>query len=136
MADLSKALGGWSTDESWAEQARAERSAFLAFVAERTGPDAESDEPTYAQVVGAIKGAFAGAGSWLYSAGVAVVTGFISGITSKIAEEKGNTVRMVESSTENYWYGFSPFTWFITPVITTVAAEYEPAAGAPVPPKK
>jgi len=54
----------------------------------------------------------------------------IDEVTKKIAEEKGNTVRMVESTTENYWYGFSPFTWIITPVVTTVAAEYEPAPGA------
>jgi len=52
----------------------------------------------------------------------------IRNVTSEIATENGNTVRMVESSVENYWYGFSPFTWIITPVVTTVAAEYEPTA--------
>ena len=52
----------------------------------------------------------------------------IRNVTSEIAAENGNTVRMVESSVENYWYGFSPFTWIITPVVTTVAAEYEPTA--------
>ena len=48
--------------------------------------------------------------------------------TSEIAEEGGDTVRIIQSATENYWYGFPPFTWVITPVITTVAAEYEPTA--------
>jgi hypothetical protein len=48
-------------------------------------------------------------------------------LTAEIAAEKGNTVRMVESTSENYWYGFPPFTWILTPVITTVVADYEPA---------
>lgn len=52
----------------------------------------------------------------------------INVLTEEIATEKGDTVRMVESTSENYWYGFPPFTWIITPVITTVAADYEPAA--------
>lgn len=51
-------------------------------------------------------------------------------MTREIAEEQGNTVRMVESRAENYWYGFPPFTWILTPVITTVAADYEPSAQA------
>jgi hypothetical protein len=51
-------------------------------------------------------------------------------ITQEIAAEKGNTVRMVESMSENYWYGFPPFTWILTPVITRVAADYEPSAEA------
>ena len=41
--------------------------------------------------------------------------------------EKGDVDRMIESSTENYWYGFPPFTWILTPVITTVTADYEPS---------
>jgi hypothetical protein len=49
-------------------------------------------------------------------------------LTEEIAMEKGDTVRIIESATENYWYGFPPFTWIITPVITTVTADYEPAA--------
>lgn len=50
----------------------------------------------------------------------------IDKLTDEIAEEKGDTVRMVESSTENLWYGFAPVTWVVTPVITTVSAEYRP----------
>lgn len=53
--------------------------------------------------------------------------GVIEEVTGEIAAECGDNVRIIESSTENYWYGFPPFTWFLTPVITTVAAEYEPA---------
>ena len=49
-------------------------------------------------------------------------------LTEEIADEKGDVVRMVESASENYWYGFPPFTWVLTPVITTVTADYHPAA--------
>ena len=48
-------------------------------------------------------------------------------ITQEISDEQGDRIRMIESSTENYWYGFAPFTWVVTPVITTVATEYEPS---------
>ena len=52
----------------------------------------------------------------------------IDELTHEIANETGDNVRMVESSAENYWYGFAPLTWIITPVITTVAADYHPSA--------
>jgi len=48
-------------------------------------------------------------------------------LTRDIARENGNSVRMIESSEENYWYGFPPITWVVTPVITRVAADYEPS---------
>jgi hypothetical protein len=51
----------------------------------------------------------------------------IDKLTDQLATEKGDDVRMVESSSENYWYGFAPVTWVLTPVITTVSAEYHPA---------
>lgn len=54
-------------------------------------------------------------------------SGMIDAVTREIADESGDHVRMVESSTENYWYGFPPFTWILTPVITTVTAEYRPS---------
>ena len=54
--------------------------------------------------------------------------GLIDEVTKEIAVEGGDHVRMVESSTENYWYGFPPFTWIFTPVISTVTAEYRPLA--------
>ena len=51
----------------------------------------------------------------------------IDRLTKDIAAEKGDVVRMIETSKENYWYGFPPFTWILTPVITTVTADYEPS---------
>lgn len=52
----------------------------------------------------------------------------IDQFTKEIEAEDGDFVRMIETSKENYWYGFPPFTWILTPVITTVTADYEPAA--------
>lgn len=47
--------------------------------------------------------------------------------TAVIAERGSNYVRVIETSNENYWYGFPPLTWIITPVITTVNVEYRPS---------
>jgi len=54
----------------------------------------------------------------------------IDTITADIAAEQGNRVRLIETTSENYWYGFPPFTWIITPVITTIAADYQPSPEA------
>ena len=45
-----------------------------------------------------------------------------------IAEKGSDRLRVIQTSSENYWYGFPPFTWILTPVITNVAVEYEPCA--------
>ncbi len=50
----------------------------------------------------------------------------VADLTKEIAEENGNNVRLIETDTEIYWYGFPPFTWIVTPVVTTVTADYEP----------
>jgi 3D-(3,5/4)-trihydroxycyclohexane-1,2-dione acylhydrolase (decyclizing) len=54
LVELSTALGGWSTADSWRARAREEREAFQAFVATRTAPAVDGRPPTYAQVVGAV----------------------------------------------------------------------------------
>lgn len=54
------------------------------------------------------------------------VDGMVEDLTEAIAEENGNNVRIVQGGSENYWYGFPPFTWILTPVVTTVSAEYTP----------
>lgn len=48
--------------------------------------------------------------------------------TAEIAKEGGDRVRVIQSGAENYWYGWSPFTWILSPVVTDVALEYEPSA--------
>ncbi|MEM6671776.1 MAG: hypothetical protein AAF726_02970 [Planctomycetota bacterium] len=53
--------------------------------------------------------------------------GMIDELTEEIADENGDHVRIIQSEVENYWYGFPPFTWIVTPVITTVTADYRPS---------
>ena len=48
-------------------------------------------------------------------------------MTEKIAERGGDRVRIVQGGSENYWYGFPPVTWVLTPVVATIAAEYHPS---------
>jgi hypothetical protein len=48
--------------------------------------------------------------------------------TAEIASEGGDRVRVIQSNAENYWYGWSPFTWIVTPIVTDVTLEYEPSA--------
>ena len=48
--------------------------------------------------------------------------------TDPIAEHGSDHIRVIETSSENYWYGFPPLTWIVTPVITTVGVEYRPSA--------
>lgn len=54
------------------------------------------------------------------------IDGMVADLTEDIAQEKGDRVRIVQGGSENYWYGFPPLTWILTPVITTVSAEYTP----------
>ena len=56
------------------------------------------------------------------------IDGLVSDLTEFIQERGGDNVRIVQGSTSNYWYGWSPFTWFVTPVVSTVSAEYRPSA--------
>ena len=49
----------------------------------------------------------------------------VNDLTAEIASENGDRVRLIETDTEVYWYGFPPFTWIITPVVTTVTADYQ-----------
>ena len=51
----------------------------------------------------------------------------IDEVTREIADKKGDHVRVFQTSSENYWYGFPPFTWIVTPVITEVSVEYRPS---------
>jgi len=51
----------------------------------------------------------------------------IDGTSRSIAVAGGDKVRLIETGSENYWYGFPPFTWIFTPVITNIAVEYEPS---------
>jgi hypothetical protein len=54
----------------------------------------------------------------------------IDEVSGEIAAQGGDRVRLVQTGAENYWYGWSPFTWIVTPVVTEVVMEYEPSAEA------
>ena len=54
------------------------------------------------------------------------ISGLTRDLTADIKQEGGNEVRIVEGTSEAYFYGFPPFTWLVTPVISTVSAEYFP----------
>jgi hypothetical protein len=56
------------------------------------------------------------------------IGGLVRDLSEAVKEEGGNQIRIVQGGSENYWYGWPPFTWILTPVISTVAAEYEPKA--------
>ncbi len=55
------------------------------------------------------------------------VDGLIEDLTKYLKEKDGNAIRIVQANSENYWYGATPVTWFISPVVATVAAEYRPS---------
>lgn len=55
------------------------------------------------------------------------IDGLVEEMTGSIAERGGDRVRIVQGSSENYWYGFPPVTWILTPVVSTIAAEYHPS---------
>ena len=54
------------------------------------------------------------------------ISGLTRALTKRIREEGGNEVRIVQGNSEAYFYGWPPFTWVLTPVVSTVAAEYHP----------
>ena len=54
------------------------------------------------------------------------ISGLTKDLTADIKKENGNDVRIVQGTTESYFYGWPPFTWIVTPVISTVSAEYTP----------
>ncbi|MEM7168162.1 MAG: hypothetical protein AAF581_22130 [Planctomycetota bacterium] len=56
------------------------------------------------------------------------IDGLVEDVTRHIEEKGGDGVRIVQADSENYWYGWSPLTWFVSPVVATVAAEYRPSA--------
>jgi hypothetical protein len=60
--------------------------------------------------------------------GSTTIDAMLDTTTEEIAKRDSNRVRVIQSTSENYWYGFPPFTWILTPVITDVAVEYEPSA--------
>src|SRR5262245_29292378 len=42
------------------------------------------------------------------------IPGMVDELTEEIQEKGGDDVRIVQGNSENYWYGFSPFTWIVS----------------------
>lgn len=55
------------------------------------------------------------------------IDGMIDELTSQISDAGGDNVTVVQGSTENYWYGFSPLTWIFTPILSELSATYRPS---------
>ncbi len=60
--------------------------------------------------------------------GHTTIDSMIDEATEEIEKRGGDVVRIVQGGTDNYWYGWSPFTWIITPVVASIDAEYQPSA--------
>lgn len=54
----------------------------------------------------------------------------ITDSTQWIRAGEGSHLRLVETESNNFWYGLPPLSWFISPVMTSVTIEYKPSAAA------
>ncbi|MFT7537460.1 MAG: hypothetical protein ACI85K_003419 [Hyphomicrobiaceae bacterium] len=50
--------------------------------------------------------------------------------TSWIGHEEGTHLRLIETETDNFWYGAPPLTWLFTPIMTNMTIEYRPTQAA------
>lgn len=87
----------------------------------RVGPDGE---PVYIRTVTNIGVNLA---VILPVLGNTTIDAMVNEVTREVAIKGGDHVRVFQTATENYWYGFPPFTWVVTPVITDVSVEYRPS---------
>ena len=55
------------------------------------------------------------------------INGLVDDLTHHIKDNGGDGIRIVQAGSENYWYGWSPLTWIVSPVVATVSAEYRPS---------
>jgi hypothetical protein len=63
-------------------------------------------------------------------AGRTTVDEMIEEATRTIDTEHGSHLRLVETETNNYWYGIPPLSWLFSPVVTSISLEYRPSAKA------
>jgi hypothetical protein len=54
------------------------------------------------------------------------IAGMVDELTTYVDEQGGDRMRIVQGTSENYWYGFPPLTWIFTPVVSTLSAVWEP----------
>ncbi len=60
--------------------------------------------------------------------GNTTVDAMLDETSAAIAEAGSDRLRVIQTASENYWYGLPPLTWLLTPVVTDVSVEYEPSA--------
>jgi len=63
-------------------------------------------------------------------AGRTTVDAMIEEATRAIDTDHGDRLRLVETETNNYWYGLPPLSWLFSPVVTSISLEYRPSAMA------
>ncbi|HZN38247.1 MAG TPA: hypothetical protein VFD82_05555 [Planctomycetota bacterium] len=63
-------------------------------------------------------------------AGRTTVDKMIEDATRAIDTDHGSHLRLVETETNNYWYGIPPLSWLFSPVVTSISFEYRPSAKA------
>jgi len=54
----------------------------------------------------------------------------VDAATRRITSQGGSNVRLVETETNNYWYGVPPLSWLFLPVVTSISFEYRPTPEA------
>ena len=63
-------------------------------------------------------------------AGRTTVDEMVEEATRAIDTEHGSHLRLVETETNNYWYGIPPLSWLFSPVVTSISFEYRPSPKA------
>ena len=58
------------------------------------------------------------------------VDAMIDAATRRIDAADGSRLRLVETESNNYWYGVPPLSWLFSPVMTSVTIEYQPSPTA------
>ena len=63
-------------------------------------------------------------------AGSTTIADMVDESTKWIQAHEGSRLRLVETESNNYWYGVPPLSFIFSPVITSVTFEYRPSAEA------
>ncbi len=58
------------------------------------------------------------------------ISSMVKESTAWIDPEEGTHLRLIETETDNFWYGVPPLTWIITPIMTNMTIEYRPTHAA------
>ncbi|MFK7738799.1 MAG: hypothetical protein AB8H80_00645 [Planctomycetota bacterium] len=62
--------------------------------------------------------------------GSTTIDNMVSDATARIDRRDGTHLRLVETETNNFWYGVPPLSLFVTPVVASISIEYRPSRQA------